>query len=360
MHRPKRLRQAETASDTYEFETTNHNYKVTFAQAKAGVGGAGCTLFLGRAVSLQGEKETERAVVVKKGAVCDPDLAHELQVLKDCCRDERNPRLPLYIGSRDNPPGAEAGRYVVMSQGPSDLASMVGVGEKERKKAACAPQSLRFALQVVIQLLDALEPLHGQGWVHCDVQPENILVHDAAGQPQVTLIDFGACLKKGSNGRNRCWEYSAPEQWATSPVHEGTDVFGAAAILFYLLFGYAPFPNHAGRFATGLPKDPAGREAYKAQCITDCCKHIAPAFGQFVHENHGDFEPSVGMTHYLWHDSLSVEFQTEHRLILRGTDVAKPHGIRHLLWMTLGQTNKDERLSLHAMRSCLQEILRQI
>ena len=95
MHRPKRLRQAETASDTYEFETTNHNYKVTFAQAKAGVGGAGCTLFLGRAVSLQGEKETERAVVVKKGAVSDPDLERELQVLKDCCRDERNPRRPL-------------------------------------------------------------------------------------------------------------------------------------------------------------------------------------------------------------------------------------------------------------------------
>ena len=67
-------RQAEAAADTYEFETTNHNYKVTFGEAKAGVGGAGCTLFLGRALSLPGEKETERAVVVKKGAVSDADL----------------------------------------------------------------------------------------------------------------------------------------------------------------------------------------------------------------------------------------------------------------------------------------------
>ncbi len=91
MQRPKRLRQA----DSYEFEPTNHNYRVTFAQAKAGVGGAGCALFLGRAVPLQGQKETE--CVVKKGSVSYPDLDHELQVLKACCRDERNPRLPLYI-----------------------------------------------------------------------------------------------------------------------------------------------------------------------------------------------------------------------------------------------------------------------
>jgi hypothetical protein len=356
-------RQAEAAADTYEFETTNHNYKVTFAEAKAGVGGAGCTLFLGHALSLPGEKGTELAVVVKKGAVSDPDLERELQVLKDCCKVERNPlpRLPLYIGSRDNPPRLEAGRYVVMSRGPSNLASMVGVGKDKNKKAACAPQRLRFALQVVIQVLDALDRLHGQGWVHCDVQPENILVGDVAGQPQVTLIDFGACLKKETNGRSRCWEYCAPEQWATSPVDERTDVFGAAGILYYLLFGYAPFPKHTGRFASGFPEDKKKQKEYEEQCKTDCCNDIARTFDQFVHESHGDFERSVGMTHYLLHDSLSVEFQREHPSILRffGTGVAKPHGIRHLLWMTLGQTDKDERMPLHAMRTCLQEIWRQ-
>ncbi len=87
-------------------------------------------------------------------------------------------------------------------------------------------------------MLKALEVLHEKGFVHCDVQPKNVLIDVSSSVPRLTLIDFGACLRKEVEAsKTRTWEYSAPEQWNRETVDEKTDVFGTAGVLFYLLTG---------------------------------------------------------------------------------------------------------------------------
>jgi serine/threonine protein kinase len=198
-----------TKSFDNSFETSNHKYKVDVSDKVAGEGRGGSKLLMGTATLLAGGTKSVQ-VVVKNVSTVDPgqldayrDLQRELEVLRTCCK-EKHPHLPEYIGSE------EKGGFlkVVIGHGPSDLAALWGLPADDPKRQ-CRPQHPRLALQVIIAVLKALEVLHDKGFVHCDVQPKNVLVDVSSGVPQVTLIDFGACLRKEEEAsKTRTWEYA--------------------------------------------------------------------------------------------------------------------------------------------------------
>ncbi len=49
--------------------------------------------------------------------------------------------------------------------------------------------------EILVQLLTALECIHSQGIIHFDIKPENVLVEDIDGSPQVKLVDFGVAVR---------------------------------------------------------------------------------------------------------------------------------------------------------------------
>ena len=101
-----------------------------------------------------------------------------------------------------------------------------------------------------INLCGALEAVHGQGLIHCDIKPENIIVtaRDAVSM-SVTLIDFGSArLKKFE--RERSGEFIdgtfaciAPEQCGLihAAVEEASDLYSLGVLLYRLLAGTYPF-----------------------------------------------------------------------------------------------------------------------
>jgi eukaryotic-like serine/threonine-protein kinase len=145
---------------------------------------------------------------------------------------------------------AEAGRlYLVLElvRGPS-LADVLRQGR-------LAP---RRALVLARQILDGLEHAHGQGVVHRDLKPDNIVLV-AAGAPgqgyeQVKILDFGlvklldaAAAAIGGDALTRTGItfgtplYMPPEQALGRAVDGRADLYALGVMIFEMLAGTPPF-----------------------------------------------------------------------------------------------------------------------
>lgn len=98
------------------------------------------------------------------------------------------------------------------------------------------PSDLLGVLSCFIQTAQALEALHGMGYVHCDLKPNNILINHAG---QVKVIDLGQACKIGT-AKQRIQgtpDYIAPEQVKCQPVTVRTDIFNLGATMYWSLTG---------------------------------------------------------------------------------------------------------------------------
>ncbi|MGK7900500.1 MAG: protein kinase [Hormoscilla sp.] len=102
---------------------------------------------------------------------------------------------------------------------------------------------------ILLSLLSVLELVHGQGIVHRDIKPDNVILRQADGQP--VLIDFGAVkeimgTQVTSQGHSAPRTiaigtpgYMPPEQAAGRPVY-ASDLYSLALTAVYLLTGKTP------------------------------------------------------------------------------------------------------------------------
>lgn len=98
------------------------------------------------------------------------------------------------------------------------------------------PSDVLGMLSCFIQTAKALEALHGLGYVHCDLKPNNILINHAG---TVKVIDLGQACKVGT-AKQRIQgtpDYIAPEQVKCQPVTVRTDIFNFGATMYWSLTG---------------------------------------------------------------------------------------------------------------------------
>ena len=98
------------------------------------------------------------------------------------------------------------------------------------------PTDVMDILDTFIQAAQGLKAMHGMGWAHCDIKPNNILRNEKG---QVTIIDFGQSCKIGTV-KERIQgtpDYIAPEQVNRKPISQQTDVFNLGATLYWALTG---------------------------------------------------------------------------------------------------------------------------
>ena len=105
-------------------------------------------------------------------------------------------------------------------------------------------------LKVMIQISDALAKIHGQGIIHRDIKPDNIMV-TPAGKP--ILMDFGLA-KERSPSEERDVEltkegicmgtplYMAPEQFkAPNQATKASDIYSLGVAFYQMVTGVNPF-----------------------------------------------------------------------------------------------------------------------
>jgi eukaryotic-like serine/threonine-protein kinase len=130
---------------------------------------------------------------------------------------------------------AQGQRYLVM-----ELVS--GGSLKERLQKGKIPW--REAVQIAVQVAQALEHAHASDVIHRDVKPGNIMF-DAAGQAKLT--DFGLAHLSDASTMTRTGTvmgtvfYLSPEQAVGRAVDGRSDLYALGAVLFEMVTGQPPF-----------------------------------------------------------------------------------------------------------------------
>jgi len=99
-------------------------------------------------------------------------------------------------------------------------------------------------LEMLQQMLSALQEAHRQGVIHRDLKPQNIMV-SPEGTPHI--MDFGIARSAESSGLTATGsvlgtpDYIAPEQVAGEETNAQTDLFSLGVILYEMLAGQVPY-----------------------------------------------------------------------------------------------------------------------
>lgn len=119
---------------------------------------------------------------------------------------------------------------------------------REGESPQSIPSGIRRVLSWLGQLAQTLAWLHGEGYVHCDLKPENIIM-DQGDKP--VLVDFGVVARFGTRVAPRSLEtsglmagtadYISPEQIRGGLVDARADLYALGCILYEVLTGKPPF-----------------------------------------------------------------------------------------------------------------------
>jgi eukaryotic-like serine/threonine-protein kinase len=110
-----------------------------------------------------------------------------------------------------------------------------------REKGKLPPEE---AARIILQICRALEAAHGEGVVHRDLKPQNIML-DANGRAYV--MDFGIARSAYLPGMTQTGalvgtpEYMSPEQAKGEKLDERSDLFSLGVILYELIIGQSPY-----------------------------------------------------------------------------------------------------------------------
>src|SRR6266496_3989748 len=209
-------------------------------------------------IYLARQRHPQRIVAVKRVLDYHPDSRETLKRFRreaDAAASLDHPNiLPIYEVSESE-------------DGLPFFSMKFALGGSLQKVAPALRAEPRRCVQLMVKVARAVEYAHGQGILHRDLKPGNILL-DGRGEPLVSDFGLAKCLDPTSNLTRTLTAFGAPDYVApeqVDPVGAGSgkigptaDVYGLGAILFDLLTGRPPFlGEHALKVIQQASEKPA-------------------------------------------------------------------------------------------------------
>src|ERR1700733_10304650 len=160
-----------------------------------------------------------------------------------------------------SPPNIAALYEIGEDQGELFLVFEFIPGETLKTTIAGRPMNPRRALDLAVQIADALADAHAEGIVHRDIKPENIIV---TPKGNAKILDFGLAtwtssgaerdqaatmMATGAGTTLGTVAYMSPEQALGEQVDHRTDIFSLGVVIFEMITGRMPF---SGSTSTAL------------------------------------------------------------------------------------------------------------
>ena len=254
--------------------------------------------------------------------VLDREWARDAEVVARFAREGRaasaaaSPHIVEVIdgGTEDGCP------YLVM-----ELLLGEDLGKRLRRERTLAVDD---ALHVVLQVLVGLSAAHGQGVVHRDLKPDNVLLTERDGDPSFAkLVDFGMSKivpRAGGTAPVVLTRrglvlgtplYMSPEQArAASNLDARSDLYSAGAMLFECLAGRPPHvgPTYEQILIAICTEDAPDVRRFRPEVSTELAALVAKALGR---EPDSRFQSAEAMLEAL--SAVAGAPQTDPRVLAR-------------------------------------------
>jgi len=159
-------------------------------------------------------------------------------------------------------------------------------GETLASRAARKSLDLREALEIAIQVAEALSEAHSKGIIHRDVKPQNIMI---TPRRQTKVMDFGLAkiLREGPIDESQAETvlteagtivgtvpYMSPEQLHGEDLDGRADIFSFGAVLYEMISGRQPFTGRgtAAMISAILTKDPISLRDQAPEALDEIVK----------------------------------------------------------------------------------------
>lgn len=188
------------------------------------------------------DSKLQRNVALK---VLDPDLAHDELSRQRFCREARAAASVTHenvvaVHQVEKSSGANLPYLVMQLIGGESLEQRLG---REKKLP------LREIVRIAMEAAHGLVAAHGQGLIHRDIKPGNILLEPPTNR--VKLTDFGLARVADDVKLTRTGFvtgtplYMAPEQALGNEADYRSDLFSFGAILYEMCSGEPPFAGNS-------------------------------------------------------------------------------------------------------------------
>jgi serine/threonine-protein kinase len=117
-------------------------------------------------------------------------------------------------------------------------------GQSLRREMGGRPLNVRRAMDLAIQMADALADAHGCGYVHGGLSPDSVVI-TAKGHAKIPAFALASRDGFAAPGDATLHDYDSPEEARGLPSDERSDIYSVGAVLFETLTGRRPLHRGA-------------------------------------------------------------------------------------------------------------------